>query len=194
MPRDVIGKIGRGVGWAGVTFVSGLLGLVAGILPLSFLPGPVQTDFVHGNWIKLAGISFVGATLVWWLSSLNDDVRLSPKSAGRFIWLSVTGFMLAFWPIGLVVWFNAYGSKVASVHDMLVMGTETATVRPAMTPIQSYELRDIATGWSSNLEVTDERSQFVVSGRCVRIVVRRGRLGLDWISDAKPIACPSNSR
>jgi len=194
MARDVVGKIGRGLGWVGVTFVSCLLGIVAGILPLSLLPGPVHTDFVHGHWIKLAGIGFIGATLVWRLSPMNADVRLSSQAAARFILLSVTAFTLAFWPVGLVVWFNAYGSKVASVHDMVVMGIESTTVRPAVTPIQNYDLRDIATGWSSNLEVTDERNQFVVPGRCVRIVVRSGRLGLDWISDAKPIACPANGR
>jgi hypothetical protein len=194
MASDVVGKIGRGFGWVGVTALSLLLAGVVGIFPLSLLPGPVHTDFVRGQWIKLAGVGLVGAILIWRLSPMNREVRLSPQSAGRFIWLTVTAFMLAFWPIGLVIWFNAYDTKVASIHDMLVMGTESTTVRPAVTPVRSYDLRDTATGWNANLEVTDERSRFVMPGRCVRIVVRTGRLGLDWISDARPIACLSNDR
>lgn len=194
MTSDVVGKIGRGIGWLGTTFVSLLLAGVVGILPLSLLPGPVHTDFVQGQWIKLAGTGIVGAVLIWRMSPMNREIRFSAQAAGRFIWLAITAFMLAFWPVGLAVWFNAHNSVVASVHNMAVMGMQSTTVRPAVTPIESYELRDLATGWTANLEVTDERRQFVTPGRCVRVVVRAGRLGLDWISDAKPIICPSSSR
>jgi hypothetical protein len=191
MTSEVFGKIGRGCGWVGVTAVSFLLAVVMGILPLSLLPGPVHTDFVHGQWIKLAGLGFVGAILIWPLSPVNQNIRLTPQVAGRFIWLATTAFMLAFWPIGLAIWFNAHNSRGASVHDMVVIGVESATIRPAVTPVESYDLRDLSTGWAANLEVTEQRKQFVVPGRCVRIVVRKGRLGLDWISDAKPISCPA---
>lgn len=194
MTSDVVGKIGRGIGWISVTAVSISLAVIFGILPLSLLPGRLHTDFVHGQWIKLAGVVFVGIVLVWRLSPMNSDIRFSPRAAGSCIWLAVTAFMMAFWPLGFAVWFNAYNSSVVSVRDMAVLGMESVTVRPAATPIKSYDLRELSTGWTANLEVTDERERFLMPGRCVQIVVRRGRLGLDWISDAKPITCPANGK
>jgi hypothetical protein len=194
MARDVFGSIGRGLGWIGVTAISLVLAGAIGILPLSLLPGPVHTDFVHGQWIKLAGIGIVGAILIWRLSPMNRDIRLSLKAAGRFIWLTVSAFAMGFWPLGLAIWFNAHNSKLASTHDMEVIGVESTTVRPAVTPVKSYDLRDLSTGWTANLEVTDDRERFVLPGRCMRVVVRAGRLGLDWISEATPITCPSKGR
>jgi len=194
MNSAVLGSIGRGEGWLGTTIVGILLGVIVGILPLSLLPGPVHTDFVHGQWIKLAGVAFAGAMMFWRLSPMNRNVRLSPSVAGKFIWLAVTAFVLAFWPLGLAVWFNAYDSRLKGIHDMSVTGLESTTVRPAVTPIQSFDLREASTGWTVNLEVTDDRKQLFIPGRCVRITVRAGRLGLDWISDARPITCPSNGR
>ncbi len=190
MTNGVLGKIGRGLGWASVTVVGFVLACAVAFLPLSLLPGPVHTDFVQSQLIKLAGIAYVGAMLTWRLSPMGRNVRFSPPAAGKLIWLAVSAFALAFWPLGLAVWFNADNSKPLKTHDMEVVGIERMSVRPAVTPIQSFELRELSTGWTANLEVTDDRKRFAMPGRCVRIFVRAGRLGLDWISDARPITCP----
>lgn len=187
-------SIGRGAGWLVTTIAACLLGVIIGILPLILMPGPVQTDFVHGKWIKLAALIFAGAMLTWRLSPMRGDIRLSPTIAGKFIWPAVTSFVLIFWPLGLAVWFNAHDARLKGIHDMIVTDLESTTVRPGVTPIRSFDLREASTGWTVNLEVTDQREQQFKPGRCVRITVRAGRLGLDWISDAKPITCPTNVR
>ncbi len=187
---NMVGKIGRGLGWVSVAIVSFLLGAGVAFVPLSLLPGPIQTDFVHGQWIKLAGIGFVGAILVWRLAPLNEDRSFSAAAGGKIIWLTVSAFALSFWPLGLATWFNAYHSALIGTHDMVVTGMESATARPGGTPIESFEMRDVSSGWAANLEVTDDRKRFASPGHCVRLWVRSGRLGLDWISDARPIPCP----
>jgi len=193
MINDIIAKIGRGLGWLCVTIISLILGAALAFVPLSLLPGPVQTDFVNGQWIKIAGVVFIGAVLLWRLAPVSQSIRFSLLAAKKFVWLAVSGFALAFWPIGLFVWFNAYSVKPFTIHDMIVVGIESTTVRPAVTPIESFRMRDLSTGWMANLQVTDERKQFAMPGHCVRVLVRSGRLGLDWIDDAQPITCPADS-
>ncbi len=49
-------------------------------------------------------------------------------------------------------------------------------------------------GWTADLRVTEAREAFATVGNCVRIDVRQGRIGLDWISDARPIACDDGAK
>lgn len=192
MGNDILGKIGRGLGWIGVAITSLILGAGVAFIPLSLLPGPVHTDFVNGQWIKPMGVGLAGVVLIWRLAPVNRDIPFSLLAAKSFVWLAVSGFALAFWPLGLLAWFNAYNAMPSAKHDMIVLGVESTTVRPAVTSIESFRMRDVTTGWSADLEVTDERKQFAMPGRCVRILVRSGRLGLDWIDDARPITCPAS--
>lgn len=192
MAQAIVRKIGRGIGWTVVAVISLLSAVVVSFLPFVLLP--INTDFVNGQWFKIIVGLFAAIIPIWRFSSSHGDTRLSIRSAAKAVWQTVTTFMIIFWPMGLAIWFNAYNSKVVSVHDMVVTEIETNTLRPAVTPIKSYNLQDLSTNWTSNLEVTTERNGFLTPGRCVRITVRNGRLGLDWISEAKPIACPPNYR
>jgi len=55
--------------------------------------------------------------------------------------------------------------------------------------INHYKLSEIGTTWRADLQPTYERASFLEVGARVRIIVHRGRLGLDWIGDAHPIEC-----
>jgi hypothetical protein len=183
----------RGLGWllvAAVTLVAAALTFV----PLSFLPGDFQTDFVNGHWIKTVGVLYVLAVLTWRMSPLTGGQALNVRNAINFLRLSITATILAFWPLALLIWFNAYGEHEIRTHDMRVTGIESTRIPPAVTPIRTFSLHELGTGWTADLQVTEEREHFAKVGSCVRIDVRQGRIGLDWISDARPIPCDDGAK
>jgi hypothetical protein len=185
----IVGILSRGLEWILVTVFSIALAGLATFLPLSLLPGDFQTDFVNGHWIKVAGALFVLTVLTLRMAPMATEHRLSIGRAARFIWTSVTAFMLAFWPLALAVWVNAYNVHNSRSYDMVVTGIDTTRILPAVTPIQTFRLRDVHSDWSADLQVTDQRKQSARVNSCMRIAVRQGRIGLDWISDARPVAC-----
>ncbi|HSI17512.1 MAG TPA: hypothetical protein VK980_07075 [Sphingomonas sp.] len=187
---DIGGTVARGVAWALVTLLSLLLGGVVAFGPIMLLPGPVHTDLVNGHWVKVGGLSFALGILLWRMAPLREERRFSLAAGATFIRVTVFAFALAFWPLGLLTWINGYGTHEARSHDMLVTGTEETHIPPASTPVANYRLRELGSSWTADMEITDENQVFVVIGRCVRIEVVAGRLGLDWISDAQPIPCP----
>jgi hypothetical protein len=192
MSNRLLTKVARGFGWALVVFVGVLLGTAVAFLPLMLLPGPIQLDLVHRQWVVMAGMVYTVAVLSRRLTQV-DEQRFSPTAAARFLWLAVSGFALVFWPLVLGLWFNGYNTSVKASHDMLVTGMASTSARPGGSRIESFTLRDPKTGWTANMEVTEARKQFAKPGQCVRIAVNSGRLGLDWISDAKPIPCPQST-
>lgn len=194
MTNDLVARVGRGLGWIGVVTASIVLGAAVAFTPLSLLPGPFQTDFVAGQWARIIGVGFVGVVLAWRLAPARKSARFSVPAAGKFMWLAVSAFALAFWPVGVLVWFNGYSAKSFTIHDMIVVDIESVRIRPASTPVESLKMRDLSSGWFADLQVTDERKRFAMPGHCVRVVVRSGRLGLDWIDDAQPIVCPASQR
>lgn len=189
MTSDLIAKIVRGFCWLATLLLSFALGAAIAFIPLSLLPGPLNTDFVHGTPVKLTGLGFIAGLLIWRLTPVFQQVRFSIFAARKFLWLSVSGFAMAFWPVGLAVWFNSYNVATFTVHEMIITGVESIAIDRAVSSIESFKMRELATGWEAELEVTDQRKQLLTVGRCVKILVRPGRLGLDWIDDVRPMEC-----
>lgn len=192
MTRGIIAKLGRGLGWASVTIISVVLGAALAFLPLSQLPGPFHMDFVNGQGMGLLAALFMTLVVSWRVAPTDRNIRFSWRVGRRFIWLAASAFPMAFWPLGLAVWINGYHSTGRTTHDMVIVGVDRATFGSAVTPIETFTLREPSTGWTADLKVTDDRKRFASVGRCVRIFVHAGHLGLDWIGDAKPITCPSD--
>lgn len=182
--RELLGGIAR---WLlGALGVVALLVVWALILfvPLAALPGDLQTGFVNASRVKLVwGALFLGVFL-W---------RVERVYSSREAWiffLTITGIV---WLSGSLVWINAHGSAPGRAHDMRIVGYDGGAKSVRSPGIKHYKLAEIGSGWRADLESTAERDRFLRRGGCVRIVVRKGRLGLDWISDASPIRCPSSS-
>jgi hypothetical protein len=159
--------------WALVLFV-----------PLTALPGDLQTGFVNASRVKLVwGAAFFGVFL-W---------RVQKVSSSRDTWIFLLTITAIVWLSGSLVWINAYGAAAGRAHDMRIIGYDGGAKSVRSSAIKHYKLSEIGSGWKADLESTVERDSFLRGGGCVRIVVRKGRLGLDWISDALPIKCPTSS-
>jgi hypothetical protein len=102
---DIGGTVARGMAWALVTLLSLLLGGVVAFGPIMLLPGPVHTDLVNGHWVKVAGLSFALAILLWRMAPLREERRFSLAVGATFI--RVTVFALR-WPSGR--WVCSHGS------------------------------------------------------------------------------------
>ncbi|MFV3128401.1 hypothetical protein [Niveispirillum sp. KHB5.9] len=193
--KDFFAKIGRGIGWIIVLIVAFILGAAVAFTPLAYLPGSYQTDFVNMRWGTYILPVFVIGIFTWRCHPLSKkrgrDSRLSFSAAWKWVWAIVSGFALIFWPLGFAVWFNAYDVAEYSIHNMNVVGMRSVSTSRAVTKIETYRLRDPGTGWEADLQVSEARKGFVTLGGCVRVVVRPGRLGFDWIEDAQP--CPSSN-
>jgi len=183
-------KVGRGLAWVVIFIVSAVIMAVTTFVPLQFLPGQFQTDFVHGHIVLTTAALFVVAVLGWRLRSMARDSGVPPSFAYavRFAWLFATAGVLAFWPLAVLAWLNAVGETAERAHDMTVIDETVTEMRPAATPIRHLRLREVRGDWSTDLQPDDARPTPV--GSCVRVKVREGRLGLDWISGAEPIPCP----
>jgi hypothetical protein len=188
--NDIGGKIARGAGWVLTTVLSLAVGMLVAFGPIVLLPGPLHVDWVNGHWTKVAAMLFVLVVLTWRMASANEERRFTIAAGAAFMRVAVTAFALAFWPLGLLAWINGYGMQGAHGHDMTVTGIEETHIHPASTPVATYRLRELGSSWSADMEMTDEHRGFAAVGSCVRIQVVPGRLGLDWISDARPIPCP----
>ena len=188
------GTVMRGAGWLLATLLSLAVGILVAFGPIALLPGPLETDFVNGHWLKVGGMLFALAVMTWRGRSAREDQRFTFAVGAAFVRVMVSAFAMAIWPLVLLVWINSYDMHEAHNHDMLVTGIDETHVRPANTPIVTYRLRELRSSWSADLEMTDANRAVVVVGRCVRIRVVAGRLGLDWISGAQPIPCPNRQR
>jgi hypothetical protein len=184
-------KFGRGLSWVVIFIVSAVVAGIATFLPLQFLPGEFQTDFVNGHAVSMAAALLVLTVFGWRLKPFAGERHVPPSLARGvwFAWLFATAMILAFWPLAMLAWLNAYGETGHRFHDMKVVGETVTEVRPAVTPVRHLSLREIGGDWTANLQPDDARPTPI--GSCVRIRVREGRLGLDWISDAEPITCPT---
>ena len=167
---------------------------LAAFVPLTALPGDLQTGFVNASWVKVASIGFVGGALAFRLGPLLHQ-RYEPwwPSAKRFAWTFMSTFVLLCWSVGGLVWVNAFGVANARTHDMRITGFELIARSRGGSAIQHYKLAEIGSSWTADLEPNYEEDGFAKEGNCVRITVREGRLGLDWISDADPIPCPPSA-
>lgn len=191
--RDLVLCVLRGLGWALVVAFAIAVASSVTFIPLSYVPGGIQTDFVSGHWIMVGGASLFVVIMAGRLSGV-DRLSLTLRNAVKVVWLATAGMMLAIWPLVLLVWFNAYGIREVQRHNMVVTAVEITHIPPAVTPIQSFKLRELSSNWKAELRVTKARERFAKVGSCVRIDVRRGRVGLDWISDARPIACDGGAK
>jgi hypothetical protein len=189
--RATIG-IRRGLLWTPVVVITLAVGILTTFVPLSFLPVEFRTDFVNGHVIDVAAASFLVGMLTLRLTPLardNDQKEPSFVLARRFIWAGSSGMMLGVWPLALLTWCNAYGSLTERSHEMTVIGTVSTSIRQGTSPIEDLRLRERSTGWIADLPITEERKSLLRVGSCVRIAVREGRLGLDWISDVQTVGC-----
>lgn len=182
---------GRGLLWILITIITLVVGSVVTFVPLSWLPGEIPTDYVNGHMIDIVGMLILLGVLIWRFAPLAGTEDAKPPSiaiAAKFMWVFTSSMILGVWPIVFLAWLNAYGVKAERSHDMRVVGEKSTRIRPAGTPIEHLRLSEIGTGWTADLQPDDGR--LLRTGSCARIMVRQGRLGLDWISDAEPIACP----
>ncbi|MFA6114872.1 MAG: hypothetical protein WC729_12785 [Sphingomonas sp.] len=186
--RDLVFWVLRGVAWTLVVALAIAVAASVTFIPLSYAPGGIQTDFVNGHWIMVGGASLFVVVMVRRLSR-TDGLSLVPRDVAKVVWFTTTGMMLAIWPLAFIAWANGYGVHEVRRHDMIVTALEVTHIPPAVTPIQSLKLRELNSGWTADLRVTEAREAFAKVGNCVRIDVRQGRIGLDWISDARPIPC-----
>ena len=190
--NPLLTKLARWVLNLVLVILSFVLAALVAFVPLTALPGDLQTGFVNAGWIKfiwlgaLVGVMTLRVTPwtpkpeeAWWPATL------------RGLWAFVSTFVGFFWLTGGLVWINAYGVQDSRTHDMVVAGYERMATSAGGSAIEHYKLSEIGTSWTADLEPTDERDSFASKGACVRIVVREGRLGLDWIDDALPINCPT---
>ena len=174
-----------------------VLGVLITVLPLNCLPGDFQTGFVDASWVKLAYALWALAVLSYRLAPLaqsGSSRRPTLRFASKFLWRFTTAMLLAVWPPALLAWANAYGSNAERTHDMVVIGSSSTRIPPAVTPIEHIRLEEVGSGWQADLERTKERERFSSPGSCIWIKVREGRLGLDWISDTQPILCRADVR
>lgn len=190
MHDGFIAKLGRGLGWVTVTIVGILLGILVALLPSTIFPGPLHTDFTNGRLVDAFALIYVAAMLLWRLLPFTRPVRFSLAASGRFLWLTVTAFALAFWPLGLAAWFNGWNSSSKTSHDMAIIAFTSTQVRSAITPIETFIAREAHTDWTADIHADEQRKRTFRVGDCVTITVRSGRLGLDWIEDAKLRQCP----
>lgn len=174
-----------------VAIATFLVSALVAFVPLTALPGELQTGFVNPGWVKVAWIVLFGGVMTLRLGPLaqRQDQPWWP-STRRFAWRFMSTFVLLFWCVGGLVWVNAYGVAKLRTHNMRVTGFERVAKSSGGSSIEHYKLAEVGTSWRADLEPTYARDAFLEEGSCVRIVVRQGRLGLDWISDAVPIPCP----
>jgi hypothetical protein len=184
------------ISWLG-RMALGLCGLVLtlaaaaalAIGPLIALPGELSTDFVNSSLLKPG---FILALMIVLVVGANLADLRPGASAWRYFARLVGVFLAPIWCCGLLIWINEYGVETVRPRDMVITGFKVL-VSPGGTKMKTYKLEETATGWRSDLENTDEREAFARVGSCVRVDVRKGRLGLDWISQAQPIPCPSKA-
>ena len=127
-----------------VTFVAAAL---IAFIPLTALPGELQTDFVNGSWVLPIGVAILAVLLV---------VRLGPlvqqrtdqwwPSTRRFVWRFLSTFVGFFWLAGLLLWLNSFGVQAVRTHDMKIVGFEQRTTRGAVSTIDHYKLAEIGGG------------------------------------------------
>lgn len=168
-----------------------ILASAAAFAPLIVLPGELVTDFVSGSWVLPAGIGVFVLLLAVRLRPLaGSEAEAWWPATCRFMWRFSSAFVGFFWLVGALIWMNAFRVEGARSHDMAVVGYEERSGRRGGSTINHYKLSEIGTGWRADLQPTRARDAFLRVGACVRITVRPGRLGFDWISDARPISCP----
>jgi hypothetical protein len=193
--RRVSMAAGRVLLWTLLTVLVLAVGALATFLPMSSLPGDFQTDFINGGWIKPAVMLYAIAVLSYCLAPLYGIDRgkwPTPNHALSYLGRCTVGMLLAVWPPALLAWANASGPTPERMHDMVVIGSSSTRIPPAVTSIEHIRLQEVGSRWQVDLERSEERERLGSPDSCVRIKVREGRLGFDWISDAQPICCEDN--
>lgn len=189
--REILGKTFRFIGWS-IVFVTGFaLGAAVTFIPLSYLPGPIQTEFVNMRWVPYILLIALGVGVPAWRCQKLERLagrqsQLSFALAARWIWAMVSSLAIAFWPLGLAVWFNSYDVEEYSIHDMKIVRVINPSSVDAGTEAAAYLLRDTATGRQMEFQFAEVWKDFVMMGSCVQVVVKHGRLGFDWVEDIYP--------
>ncbi len=189
--KTFLTRVGRTIGTAALLVVTFTVAALIAFVPLTALPGDMQTDWVNGALVMPVGLMFFVILFTLRLSpAAGQETESWWPSTSRLMWRLLSTFVAFFWLAGGCVWLNSYGVRQSRPHNMRVIGYEERSAGPATSRIRHYKLVEIGTSWRADLQPTDARDAFLRVGTCVRITVRRGRLGLDWISDARPIKCP----
>lgn len=188
--KTFIVLIGQAIGTVIALVVTFIAAALLAFIPLTALPGELQTDFVNGSWVLPIWVAVFGVLLAVRLGPLSQK-EAEPwwPSTLRAMWRFLSTFVACFWLAGAVLWLNSFGVQASRTHDMLVTGYEESAARGAVSTINHYKLAELGTSWRADLQPTYERDEFLKVGECVRVTVRPGRLGFDWISDARPIEC-----
>ena len=189
--KNFIALTGQAIGTMVALVVTFITGALLAFIPLTALPGELQTDFVNGSWVGPVGVAVLGVLLAVRLGPLAQK-RTEPwwPSTLRFMWRFLSTFVVLFWVAGMLLWLNSFGVTASRTHDMLVTGYDESAARGAVSTINHYKLAELGTSWRADLQPTYERDELLNVGECVQITVRPGRLGFAWISDARPIKCP----
>ena len=187
--------VGVGQAAATVLILAGtfIVACLLAFAPLTALPGELQTDFVNGSWVFPVGIVVMMIAVAIRVGSL-ESYRREPwwPSTRRFMWSWASGFVAFWWVAGLLIWANAFAVQKAQSHDMSVFDYEERRVSGAVSTINHYKLAEIGTSWKTDLQPAPGR-EFLKVGSCVRVLVHEGRLGLNWIGEARPITCPASN-
>ena len=178
--RSVVQLLG-GLAMYAVTFVAAA---IVAFVPLTALPGELQTNFVNAGWLKFAYL-VAGVAALSALSSTMLSQGGSWRGTLRSCLILLAGFVGFFWLFGGLIWLNAYSVQGGRERDTVIVCCETGA-----NENNHYRIAEIGSSWQADLESTHERDAFTYKGACIRVTVRQGRLGLDWISDARPIECP----
>lgn len=184
-------RAGQAVGSAMAVMAAFVISALVAFIPLTALPGELQTNFVRGSWIAPVWIGIFLVLLTVRLGRLANQ-RDQPwwPSTRSFMWRTISTFVVFFWVTGGLLWINAFGVTKGREHEMRVAGQEDVGDRRAVSTIRYYKLAEVGTSWRADLQSDYGLDNRLKVGDCVRITVRSGRLGLDWISDAHPTACP----
>lgn len=171
----------------GSLILAGLLG----VIPLSQPGGQeLPTEFVNAPLIMPAAMGLAALGLVYWTRQIDQPpgMLLWPSLLRQVLWLDV-GIIIVVWALGAVCWFNAYDVRTERPHDMAVVGYAWQSTRRTAPRIDHYELVELGGSWRIDLRPKAKWPSPLRVGDCARLMVRQGRLGLDWISEVQPIRC-----
>ena len=188
--KTLIVRTGQAIGTLVALVVTFVAAALIAFVPLTALPGDFQTDFVNGSWVLPIWIGILVLVFSLRLGPLAQQ-KSDPwwPSTLRSMWRLLSTFVAFFWLAGALAWLNAFDVQESRAHDMLVVGYVERAARAGGSTVKHYKLVEEDTSWRADLQSTHSRDAFLKVGACVRIAVRPGRLGLDWISDAQPIKC-----
>lgn len=144
---------------------------------------------MQGRWVDFVAYVYIIVALSWHLAPLDRTARFSAKAAVRTLWLFCTAFALAFWPLGIAVWFNGWNVQSRYPREVVITAINTTRAPRAVTAIQTYALQERRGSWTGDMQVSPDHRQTLAIGDCATVFIQRGRLGLDWIDGAKPHPC-----